>query len=487
MSKVDEKSVKINMILNAIKGVMGIIFPLITFPYVSKILGVENLGRYNFAHSIVSYFILLAGLGISTYAIREGARVRDSKVQIEQLASEMFTINLYSTVISYVLLFALVLIVPKFRDYTALIYILSIQIVLKTVGIDWVYSIYEDYYYITLRSIVFHCISLLLLFVFVKNEDDLVMYAVITVISNGGSNVLNYLHSKKYLRVRILTGFDWKRHMRPILIMFAMAVTVTIYVSSDTTILGFICDDYTVGIYSVSAKVYSIVKTVLSSVLVVSIPRLSALLGKKDIEAFSNVASDIYCTLLTVVFPAIIGIILLRKEIVLIISNNTYLRATSSLAVLSVALFFCLGAWFWGQCILVPMKQEKVVFAATVISALLNVILNFILIPFWGENAAAFTTLIAEAVSFVLCWMKGKNNTSIREGFVTYSKVMVGCLSIVIYYFLLNIFISEGALYLLLIIIGSIFVYVAVEILLKNNSIIDLIVTIKNKMSRKKR
>ena len=159
------KSIKVNMILNAIKGLMSIFFPLISFPYVSKVLGVDNIGRYNFANSIISYFILLAGLGINTYAIREGARLREKENEFKQFANEMFSINILSTIISYVLFALLLIIVPKFQCYKTLLIILSLQIIFKTIGIEWIYSIYEDYAYITLRSIIFQIISLILLFV----------------------------------------------------------------------------------------------------------------------------------------------------------------------------------------------------------------------------------------------------------------------------------------------------------------------------------
>ena len=206
----------------------------------------------------------------------------------------------------------------------------------------------------------------------VKTEDDVNIYALITVISSGGSGILNYLHAKKYCRVKLTTKVNWKRHMRPILVLFATSVTVTIYTSSVVTILGLLCGDTSVGLYSVSTKVYSLVKTLLSSVLIVSIPRLSALLGSDDRGAFNEMAADIYKTLISLVLPALCGIILLRKEIILILADESYLASVNSLALLSVALFFCLGAWFWGQCILVPFQKENTVFIVTVIGAIVN-------------------------------------------------------------------------------------------------------------------
>ena len=141
----ENKSLKLNMVLNGIKGLMSILFPLISFPYVSRVLGVDSLGRYNFSTSVISYFILLAGLGISTYAIREGAKIREDKEDFEHFANQMFTVNIISTTISYVLLLLLMLTVGKFRDYWDILAVLSIQIVFTTIGVDWLYSVYEDY------------------------------------------------------------------------------------------------------------------------------------------------------------------------------------------------------------------------------------------------------------------------------------------------------------------------------------------------------
>lgn len=480
----ENKSLKLNMVLNGIKGLMSILFPLISFPYVSRVLGVDSLGRYNFSTSVISYFILLAGLGISTYAIREGAKIREDKISFEHFANQMFTINVISTVLSYLLLTLLMLLVAKFRSYRDILVVLSIQIVFTTIGVDWLYSVYEDYLYITIRSIAFQALSIFSLFFFVKDSGDVVPYALISVLANAGSGLLNYIRSRKYCHIRLVNKVECKKHLKPILVLFAMSVTVTLYVSSDTTILGFLCDDHTVGIYSVSTKVYTIVKTLLSSVLVVSIPRLSAILGKKSKNEFDEVAADIYRTLITVLVPAIVGIIVLRNQIISIISGGEFLAAASSLAILSVALFFCLGAYFWGQCILVPLNQENVVFKITMISALSNIVLNLLLIPIWKENAAAFTTMIAEAISFSGCAFFGKKYVSLTGVKETAVKVLVGCVGIVIVSFgvmraVHNIYgLTIGTICL------AIFVYFVIEILLKNESVWSILNSIKTKISK---
>ena len=404
---------KVNMLLSAVKSLMSVLFPLITFPYIARVLGVEKVGRYDFAHSINSYLLLIAGLGISKYAIREGAGIRE-KESFTHFVNEIFSINVVTTIAAYILLAITMTAIPRLHEYWDILCVLSIQIVFTTLGVEWIYSIFEDYVYITVRSIMFQLLSLVLMFIFVRTEDDLLAYAGIVTVSATGANIVNFFHARRYCRIQLTSRIAWREHMKPILIMFGMSLAVTIYVSSDTTILGALCGEYEVGLYAASAKVYTAVKTVLSAILIAAIPRLSALLGKNNRKDFEQEASDIYATLLTFVFPAILGIILLRNQIILLLAGSEFVQAASSLALLAIALFFCMGAWFWGQCIMLPLKKDAANFRITIISALLNIGLNFILIPVWKENAAAFTTILAEGFSFFGCRHIGRKYVQIK-------------------------------------------------------------------------
>ena len=226
------KSLKVNAFLNSLRSLLSIIFPLITFPYVSRVLSVSGIGKYNFSNSIVSYFTLIAALGISTYAIREGAKYRDSKQKIDTFASEVFTINVFSAIIAYILLFISLAIFVKLHSYIACILIYSIQIGFSVISFDWLFTIYEDFVYITIRSIVFQLISILLLFVFVRRSDDYLNYAAITVFSAVGSNILNFYKVKKDHRICLTLHCNLNKHILPILILFAANVANLIYVNS---------------------------------------------------------------------------------------------------------------------------------------------------------------------------------------------------------------------------------------------------------------
>ena len=482
MSIEKQKSLRTNMILNAVRGAMQVLFPLITFPYVSRILGAESLGQYNFSNSVVSYFTLLAGLGISRYAIRDGAAIREDPLRLNCFANELFTINIISTVFAYAMLAISLAVSSTLKNYLLLLGILSLQVILTTIGMEWIYSIYEDYLYITVRSILFQFVSLILLFCCVHTRNDVAVYAVITVLACAGSNLLNYYHARKRIRVRLTRHINWKRHLRPIFILFAMSLTVSIYVSSDVTVLGILCGDKTVGIYSAATKIYSVVKQILGTVLVVSIPRLSAFYGTGRMDKFRLTASKIYKTMVTLMLPTMTGIMILSEPIILLISGQEYIEAASSLRILSIALMFCMTAWFWGQCILVPMKHEEEVFRVTVVSAVLNLTLNILLIPFWQEKAAAFTTALAEGCTYVWSMIRGRKYSGISGIGSTYLKSIIGCVGILAVNTAVKYFAMSNMLYIMVTIALSIIVYGAIEILVKNEEVWRLTCEIKYKL-----
>lgn len=397
-----ERSLKLNMVLNAVKSLMGIIFPLISFPYVAKTLSVDDLGQYNFANSIVGYFLLFAQLGISSYAVREGALIRDNKAKLKKFSSEMLTINMLSTLITYIVFFVCLIGVPKFHNYTILLLIFGLQIIFTTIGTEWIFGIFEDYLFITLRSILIQFVSILLLFVCVRKQGDVIPYAAVTVLANVGANVINCICAQRKIKFGLTNKPNLKQHLKPILIIFATALACTIYVNSDITVLGFICSDYNVGLYSVSTKIYTVLKTVATSTLMVAIPRLSYYIGNNNISEYNKQLREIVQMIIVLITPVMIGAIMLRKEIILLLADETYMDAEISLVILCFALPVCTFATFVGQCILMPMKEEKVIFKATMISAAVNLILNFILIPIFKQDAAAFTTLLAEGIALLI-------------------------------------------------------------------------------------
>lgn len=474
-----KKSLGFNALLNGIRNVLNLIFPLITFPYVSRVLSVQGIGINNFSSTYVNYFVLIAGLGINTYAIREGAKYRNNKKIISKFSSQMFSINMLSTICAYLFLILTLLVFANLRNYILCILIYSLQIFFTTLGTEWIYTIYEDFSYITLRSIVFKIISIILLFIFVKNESDYLIYAGITVLATVGSNMLNYLHAKSLIQIKLTKNLDLKKHLKPILIIFATAITSTIYVSSDNTMLGLLKNDYSVGLYSVSVKIYGMVSGLVTSGLAVTLPRLAMLYGQKRIKEFNSIFFKTYNVLNLMALPSIVGLIMTSKDIILIISGKKYLPSVITLQIIAVALIFSVFSWFISSCVLIPAKREKQVLYALVICSFVNIILNFILIPAWSYNAAAVTTVVSELLSMTLmvyyAWDIIKGTILDKRVWSNLLSVLIGCIGIIGICWLTDIYIKTMIIHFIVSVVFSILIYFVILIVLKNSFIFDIL------------
>lgn len=480
-----KKSLGVNAFLNGLRSVLNLIFPLITFPYVSRILSVNGMGIYNFSNTYVNYFVLIAGLGVATYAVREGAKYRDDEGKISTFSSQIFTINIISTIVAYVLLVISLIIFGNLYNYVSCILIFSLQILFTTLGTEWIYTIYEDYAYITIRSIIFKIISIILLFVLVRNANDYLWYAAITVFAGVGSNLLNYIHAKSFVTIKLvkIKQINWKYHLKPILIIFATTAAVTIYVSSDTTILGLLKSDYAVGIYSTSVKIYTMISTLISSVLMVTVPRLAMLIGKKRFKEYNKVLGDVIGTLSILIFPAIIGLIMLSKEVVLIIAGNKYLPSVDSLRIISWAMLFSTFSFVFNQCVLIPAKRESKSLRNTLITAVINVALNFVLIPLWSYNGTSLSTVIAE---FMVMFLNGWSAKDIVKPILFSKKPIknvlssiIGSAGIVLVCWLCNIGWNSLILKTIFSVILSVIIYAAILVLLRNEIAINMLKRIK--------
>lgn len=466
-----EKSIYINITLNIVRVLLSVIFPLITFPYVSRMLMADNLGKVNYAMSVVNYFALIAALGVSTYGVREGARLRKNKSEFEVFANEIFTVNVVTTLISYILLFITLIVVRDFDNYRLLILLQSVSIILTTIGVDWINSVFEDYLYITIRSFLIQITLLIIMFCVIKRPEDYYKYAFLTVLSNGITCTLNFFYTRKYCRVKIIKKCNFAKHIKGLAIFFANNLAINVYLNADVTMLGLYCNDYTVGIYAVAVKVYNVLKAVIAAMFTACIPRLSAYYGEGREKEYKDLLNDIIsnCTLLMI--PMICGLVILAKPIVLILSGPGYVEATASLRLICLGIVGAIYGGIMTNCVNLPMKREKYNLNATVLAALINVILNLFFIPLFQEKGAAITTVIAEFAVLIYCVITFKGlkkliyfktmSGNILTGLVEY--VIIICISRI-----LNTYISNWLISMLLLVVFSVVTYIILLCITKN-------------------
>lgn len=392
-----QKSLKKNIGLNMIKTVMSLIFPLVTFPYVSRVLGPAMLGKINFANSIISYFAMVAALGISTYGIREAAKVRDNKCLLTKLVKEIFFINLISTIFAYILLIVSLFVIPKFIEYRVLLIICSGSIFFVTLGVDWLYTALEEFAYITIRSVVFQLISIILMFVFVKTSDDYLKYAAIGVVSSVGSNLCNFIHLNKYISIKTKVQKELRKHVKPIMMLFAMSVAVSIYTALDTTMLGFISGDEQVGYYTAATKINKIVIFVITAAVTVLLPRFSYYISQHNEEQFHVVSEKALNAVLLFSLPCSIGLCLVARPVILVFCGINYESAISTMRIINPIIVAISLSSLIGVQIFMPLGKEKITLISVIIGACLNFCLNMLFIPKYGAFGAGFASVMAES------------------------------------------------------------------------------------------
>lgn len=483
--QISNVSIKKNAIMGGLNRGLALLFPLITFAYVSRVLGVTNYGKYNFSQSICSYFSLAAELGIATYAVREGVQYRNDDEKITQFASEIFSINLIMTFISYTALFLLLRISDGLDGYKNCILICSISMIFSSIGIEWFYGIYEEYTYITIRNAIFKVISILLMLLFVRQQEHYLRYAAVCVFSGSGSCVLNFVRSRRYCKIRPIWKNNFKYHIKPLIIFAAINVAVYIYNSSDITMLGILSTDSEVGLYSAASKMYRLIKSILLAILTVTIPRLSMYAGQKDKIRYKSLLKRIIDFMNMAMIPMTILVIMEGRDILFIIAGEDYLGAYPSLVILTIAVICSMYAWISSQCVLVPNGKEKENLISTVYGAVLNMCLNIFMIPKFGSAGAAFTTILAELFVAVYCTVKAKKVT----GFCYVDKNMISILTGSVGMVLCGLLVSNVTnLYYRVVLLSIISsgLYVIILLLMKNSYAVEIFESVKKAINKKR-
>ncbi len=482
-----EVSLKSNIALNAIKQTCTIIFPLITFPYISRVLGTDTYGKYSFGYTYVNYFVLLAALGTSTYAVREGAKIRDDKKRISAFGDDIFSINVITMVLSYMIFFASIILWDKLNSYVWLLIVQSSAILLNTIGTDWLNSIYEDFKYISLRYIVFQIAAVILMFLLVKRPEDYIIYAGINVFANSGPNLMNIFYTRrKYLKVRFRISETQKKHIIPLIILFSNTLAVSIYVNSDITLLGVFSTDKSVGIYTLAAKIYNIVKQILNAVIVVIIPRVAYYLGKNEIKKYNAVLNQTIKGMIVLVLPAITGLSSIACDVVLLCGGADYFTAQKPLRILCIALCFSVLGCFFSNAILIVNQMEKLVLKVTILSAVLNIGLNLFFIPAFDMNGAAITTVIAEFIVLSISFYYSRGKWEFYLSFRFVISCIVGCLLLLLYLYLINNIFSGMILRLFVAILGAALVYGISLILLRNEFALYMLSLLKKRLRHRR-
>lgn len=389
-------SIKKNYILQSILTIANVLIPLVTYPYITRVLLPVGTGKVAFANSVVAYFIMFAQLGIPTYAVKECAAVREDEQALSTKVKELMIICVCTSLFSCLCLYFCVLFVQKLYAEKWLYLILSCSIFLQAIGIEWLFSAIEQYSYITKRSLLFKLISMIAIFILIRKETDYVLYAGISVFSTSASYILNFFYSKKFINLKKTQKLNCKKHFKGILMFFAMTCASTIYLNLDSVMLGFIVGDTEVGLYSTAVKVRTLLLTLITSLGTVVLPRASYYIAQDKMEEFWGLIKKSAEFMFLLSIPLTVYFIIFARPSILLLAGNDFYGSILPMQIIMPTLFLVGASNLTGIQILIPLGKGKIVLISEIVGAIIDFVLNLFLIKKYGAVGAAFTTLLAE-------------------------------------------------------------------------------------------
>lgn len=475
------RSIKTNYIFNLINTVSSFIFPVITFPYASRIMLAEGIGLVNFYQSIIQYLSLLTCLGIPMYAIREIAKVRDDPQECSKTTLEILSLHLFLTFLGYLIAYILCLSVTKIQANIPLFIILSLTLILTTIGCEWFYQGIEDFKYITIRGLIVKIAAVIVLFTMVKTQEDILWYGGYCVIGVLGGNIFNFIRLRKFIHFTHLKNLHPFKHLKPALHIFLLNLIISLYVNLNSVMLGFLKDSESVGFFTAATRLSQIILGIVSALGTVMLPRLSHLAANNEMDEFNRLAQKAVQFMFAITPPLSIGCFFIAPYIIPIFCGMSYQPAIKTLQIISPAVFFIALSNIIGIQILYPQKQETKVIQSTAIGAITNIVLNFALIPQFSHLGAAISTLCAEITVASSLLYSGKNYIPMKFSFKQYGNYIIATLCMLI----VLIFMSELKLNMWLHLIGNITIGLLTYIIILTIKKDDLLLQI-YKILRKK-
>lgn len=423
------QSVKVNYILNLINTGSQMLFPLITFPYVCRVIEADGIGQANFYNSIISYISLFTCLGIPMYAIREIARDRNDVVKMNRTATEILLLHTLLTLVGYIVVAILCLTVPQIKANVSLFLVLSLTIFFTAIGCDWFYRGIEDFKYITIRGLIVKTISVILLFIFVRSKSDLLYYGWYMVLGVLGGNIFNFFRLRKYIHREniIFSELNIKRHIKPVLKVFSFSVVTSIYLQLNTVLLGFLKNALAVGYFTAATKVMQMLLQMSTCLGSVMMPRASNLIAENKESEFNSLIQKSYDFTLAVSLPMTVGLIFCAPSLITALCGEKFESSILPSQIIAPIILMVAISNVFGIQVLFPKGKLNIVTLCCGIGAVADLLLNLCLIPFFSYVGTSIAYLGAEVATTVSMYFIGKKYIPIAYFKKSHLQYLLGC------------------------------------------------------------
>jgi O-antigen/teichoic acid export membrane protein len=388
-------SIKKNVVFSTILTTANYIFPLITFPYVSRVLGVTNIGICNFVDSIINYFALFAMMGINTIAIREIAANKENKSKLTKVFSSLLTLNLITSLIMIAILIASIFLVPRLYENKELMFVGVFKLLFNALLIEWLYKGIENFRYITIRSIIVRLIYVLLVFILVKSSSDYIKYYILTTIITIINGFINIIHSNNFVKYS-LKSISISPYIKGFLILGAYNLLTSMYTTFNVAYLGFVGGNKEVGFYSTATKLHGIILAIFTAFTNVMLPRMSSLISEHKENDFKRYFHRSISVLFAFSIPLIFFSIIFSDQIIRWIAGPGYESAIPCMQIVMPLVFIIGYEQILVIQILIPLKKDNYILYNSAIGAIIGILANFILVPMFHSVGSSLVWLISE-------------------------------------------------------------------------------------------
>lgn len=463
------KSIKQNFLYNILLNTSKVLFPLVTAPYISRVLEPDGIGLFNFANTYTNYFALFAALGIPFYGIREVAKIKNDKEAQTKFVSEIITISTITTILCTALLITSLFFIPMLYENYVVFLVAGTVLYATPLRIDWYFSGKEEFGYITFRSLVIKTLSIVLLFLFVHNKGDLLLYVALNAACQILNELWNYIKLYK-LGIHPYFTFTGIRHIKPLLILFSSSIAISIYTILDTLMLGFMTDYDEVGYYNCATHISKALLPVVTSLATVALPRITQLKASDQWVEVNVLMNKSFSIVSFLSFPIAFGVIAVAPVFTPLFFGEQFYGTILPLQIIILTVVVIGYNNLTGIQILLGWGLDKLFLYSILSGAAVNFLLNLYLIPKFGASGAAVASVIAEIVILLVMLYFVYQRTPIR---ITKYRESLCCALLSVSFLGIAYVISlyyDGWYFVFITVVLCVNIYMAIQFFLKNSS-----------------
>lgn len=475
-------SVKKNYIYNLIYQLFAFIVPVITTPYISRVLSADGVGAVSYTTSVVTYFVLFGNLGIATYGQLQIAKRRDDKYKVSQLFWGIFIARFITMSLSSIVY---VIYIMQSNEYKYLYIVLLSQIVAAAIDISWFLQGLEQFKKIVIRNSFIKIISVFLIFTLVKKESDIYLYALIINISTLIGNLSIWVFLKKYIQLIKLRDIEIIKHLKLSLVYFIPAIATSIYTVLDKSMIGVITHStYENGCYEQAHKIEQMAVTVVTSLSIVTLPRMTYLFKHNKLDEMKKQLIKSLRFILFISVPMALGLISISSNFIPWFLGSGYEKGTILIRIFSFLIIIVGLNNAIGKQVLMAIGRQKEYNVSVIIGAIANILINLILIPLFDSVGAAIASVSAELIILLIFIYYSRDFIRIRDIILMSTNYVMSALVMMLLIYLSCNYISANFMSLSLQVGCGFLIYIGVLFILKDEFIKEALYVLKNKVKK---